>query len=284
MIPYLGCQGAREMLEAFVDGELPVSEQVALEAHLRWCETCRARIEDLQLIGSALRQGSASASGHTEIAVLATRHDEVVTRVQTERDQSLTVRWRELFTDMRYLWPAIGATLAVALCISALTTLVTQIVRTERSDSLAALISTMANPGSDENPLHLESGMLVPRIFEVGPALESMPEEEAVYAVAAVVTREGRVSNYELLQSQSVHEPLADSGTLQIDEVTAVLDAVRYSRFEPAQTADGVVAVNMVWVLARTTVKASANAKPDEGDSGTLSAVPARPAPRPARS
>jgi anti-sigma factor RsiW len=58
MIPYLGCQGARDMLEPFVDGELPVSEQVALEAHLRWCDTCRARVEDIRLIGSALRLGS----------------------------------------------------------------------------------------------------------------------------------------------------------------------------------------------------------------------------------
>ena len=125
--------------------------------------------------------------------------------------------------------------------------------------------------------------MLAPRIFEVGPAFESMPEdEEAVYAVAAVVTREGRVSNYELLQS--VRKPVADQpGVSPMDEVTAVLDAVRHSRFEPAQTADGVVAVNMVWVLARTTVKASA--KPDESDNDSLNVARARPAaPRPARS
>jgi hypothetical protein len=104
-----------------------------------------------------------------------------------------------------------------------------------------------------------------------------------VYAVAAVVTREGRVSNYELLQW--VTEPLADHrGTARSDdEVMAVLDAVKHSRFEPAQTVDGVVAVNMVWLLARTTVKASA--KVDELDGSSLSVAPARrPVPRPARS
>jgi hypothetical protein len=147
---------------------------------------------------------------------------------------------------------------------------------------MAALISILANPGSDQNPLHLESGMLAPRTLDVSPALAAIPDEEAVYAVAAVVTREGRVSNYELLQW--VREPLADrAGVSESDEVTAVLDAVRHSRFEPAQTVDGVVAVNMVWLLARTTVKASTKA--DEGDGGPVNVARARPGGlRPARS
>ena len=141
MIPYLGCQGARDMLEPFVDGELPVSEQVALEAHLRWCDICRARVEDIRLIGSALRLGSdAAAADYTDAAARATMYDEVVMRVEAERTQSLAHQWRELFTDMRYLWPAFGATAAVIVCVCA-STLVNQIVRAERPDSMAAQIS-----------------------------------------------------------------------------------------------------------------------------------------------
>jgi hypothetical protein len=259
MIPYLGCQSARDMLEPFIDGELPMSGQVALEAHLRWCDTCRARVEDMRLIGSALRLGSdASAADYTDAAARATMYDEVVMRVGAERTQSLAHQWRELFTDMRYLWFAFGATAAVIICVCA-STFVNQIVRTERPDSMAAMIQMLANPGSDQNPLHLESGMLAPRTLEVSPVMAAIPDEEAVYAVAAVVTREGRVSNYELLQW--VREPLTSpAGAPESDEVTAVLDAVKHSRFEPAQTVDGVVAVNMVWVLARTTVKASTKA------------------------
>jgi Putative zinc-finger len=283
MIPYLGCQGARDMLEPFVDGELPMSEQVALEAHLRWCDTCRARVEDMRLIGSALRLGSdAAAADYTDPAARATMYDEVVMRVEAERTQSLAHQWRELFTDMRYLWPAFGATAAVIVCVCA-STLVNQIVRAERPDSMAAQISILANPGSDQNPLHLESGMLAPRPLDVSPALAAIPEEEAVYAVAAVVTREGRVSNYELLQW--VREPLANgAGATEFHEVTAVLDAVKHSRFEPAQTVDGVVAVNMVWLLARTTVKASAKA--EEADGGPVGVSRGRPGAmlRPARS
>jgi len=278
MIPYLGCEHAREMLEAFVDGELPISEQIALETHLRWCETCRARVEDLRLIGSALRLGSAaSEADHTDPVALATTYDEVVMRVRTEHDQSFAVYWRELFTDMRYWWPALGATVAVIICVCA-STLVNQIVRAERPDSMAARIATMANARPDQNALHFELAMPAPRTLEVGTALASIPEEEAVYAVAAVVTREGRVSNYELLQP--LREPLiSQRGASQVAEVTAVLDAVKQSRFEPARTMDGVVAVNMVWLLARTTVKASA--KVDE--AGAVNGAPAR-ALRPARS
>jgi hypothetical protein len=281
MIPYLGCAGARDMLEALVDGELPVSEQVALEAHLRWCDTCRAHVEDLRVIGSAVRLGSAASTiGQTDAAAIATTYDEVITRIRTERDQSFAVLSREWFADMRYLWPALGATIAVIICVCA-STLVNQIVRAERPNSLKALIEIMASPGSDENPLRLETGMLVPRTLEVGPAFVSIRDEEAVFAVAAVVTREGRVSNYELLQS--VREPLLDGGGRErVAEESAVLDAVRHSRFEPAQTVDGVVAVNMVWLLARTTVKASA--KVEEPESGLVTGARERPAPRPARS
>src|SRR4029079_16753732 len=55
MIPYLDCHAAQTMLEAFVDGELTVDHQVALESHLRWCRVCAPRVEDMQLIGASLR-------------------------------------------------------------------------------------------------------------------------------------------------------------------------------------------------------------------------------------
>ena len=281
MIPYLGCEAAREMLESFVDAELPMSEQVALEAHLRWCDTCRARVEDMRLIGSVVRcRAAVAATDHADAGRLTAVHDDVVMRVRTERDLSLSVRWRELFADMRYFWPALGATAAVLVCMCA-STFVNQIVRTERPNSLAALISIMASPGSDQNPLHLESGMRFPRPLEVGSALDSILEEEVAYTVAAVVTREGRVSNYALLHSR--REPLLNNrGESEAEEVSAVLDAVRHSRFEPAETAEGVVAVNMVWLLARTTVKPSAKAGELDGD-GAIAPVP-RTTLRPARS
>jgi hypothetical protein len=63
---------------------------------------------------------------------------------------------------------------------------------------------------------------------------------------------------------------------VQTGDVSSVVNAVKQSRFAPAQAVDGApVAVNMVWVLARTTVKASARASLD------LPPAKIAPAPRP---
>ena len=290
MIRYLGCDAAREMLQPFVDLELPVAEQVELEAHLRWCETCTARVDDLRLIGAALRVGAAAPPVHSEDAwAMASIQSEVLTRIRAERDQSLPVRIREAFADMHFFWPALGATAALATCLFAMVS-VNRIVRIEHPYSMADRITTLANPGSDRNPLPIDMLMLAPRPLTEGPMLESMSDEEAVFALAAIVTREGRISDYELLHAVRESRGITTSS---YDE-NALLETVKQSRFAPAQTPEGAVAVNMVWLLARTTVKASI----DPNDPGTLAPLTApdsdvvkpisdglaRPAPRPARS
>jgi len=294
MIRYLGCDAARELLQPFVDRELAVAEQVELEAHLRWCETCAAHVEDLQLIGAALRVGAAVPPVHPEDeAAMAAIQSGVLTRIRAERDQSLPVRFREAFADMHFFWPALGATAALVICFFAVMT-VNRVIRIERPYSMADRITTLANPGSDRNPLPIDMLMLAPRPLTEGPALESMSDEEAVFALAAIVTREGRISDYELLHAERESSGGPQGGSSH-DEVNALLDTVRQSRFAPAQTPDGAVAVNVVWLLARTTVKASI----DPNDPGTLAPLTgpdgdevvkplsdalARPAPRPARS
>jgi hypothetical protein len=294
MIRYLGCDAARELLQPFVDRELPVAEQVELEAHLRWCETCAARVEDLQLIGAALRVGAAVPPVHAEDeAAMAAIQSGVLTRIRAEREQSLPVRFREAFADMHFFWPALGATAALVVCLFAVMT-VNRVIRIERPYSMADRITTLANPGSDRNPLPIDMLMLAPRPLTEGPALESMSDEEAVFALAAIVTREGRISDYELLHAERENSGGAQGGSSH-DEVNALLDTVKQSRFAPAQTPDGAVAVNVVWLLARTTVKASI----DPNDPGTLAPLTgpdgdevvkplsdalARPVPRPARS
>jgi hypothetical protein len=270
------------MLQPFADRELPMSAQVELESHLRWCDTCAARLEDLRLIGAGVRLGASVPGRHAEDPrALAVIQSEVLTRIRAEHDQSLSVRWRGLFADMRFLWPAIGATAAVAMCLY-IVTIVNRVARAEHPYSLADRISALANPGSDRNPLQLDSSMLAPRPLDQSASLDMIPAEEAVFALAAVVTRDGRVANFELLgPDESAH-------------VSQLLEAVKQSRFTPARTADGAVAVNVVWVLARTTVKASIDpndsgalaplAAPEgDDDPAPITAGPPRQAPRPAR-
>jgi len=283
MISYVGCDAAREMLQGLVDRELPMVDQVGVESHLRWCDTCAARVEDLRTIGTGIRLRAAVPGLHAEDPrAMAVLQSEVLTRIRAERDQSLSVWCRELFADMRFMWPAIGATAAVAMCLYAMTS-VNRVARAMHPYSLAERISALANPGSDRNPLPLDSRMLAPRPLDHGSSLDLLPAEEVVFALAAVVTRDGRIANFELLgPDESAH-------------VSALLEAMKESRFTPARTSDGTVAVNVVWLLTRTTVKASI----DPNDTGVLvpltapapgDAAPAsegrRPqaAPRPARS
>jgi hypothetical protein len=109
--------------------------------------------------------------------------------------------------------------------------------------------------------MRLDGAMAAPPRAIDGGALDSLNGDEAVYALSAVVTREGRLANYEVLFAERASVRRHDTA-VQINDVSSVLNAVSQSRFQPAQAVDGApVAVNMVWLLARTTVKASASAR-----------------------
>jgi hypothetical protein len=275
MTQYIGCEYAREHLDSFVDGELSVDEQVAVESHLRWCSTCAARIEDLQLIGESIRLGSpAPRAAEEDSNLVSDVHAGVLIRVRTEEEQSFGARFREMFIDMRLLWPALGATAAVTIGL-AVALSVLQRASLERPESLATMLDNMANPGGERNPLkpgnnarvdrlfqrYVDSdragGISMPRALDNQAVFEGIPEQEAMFAVAAVVSREGRIANYELLKSERTGQPRF-AGDVHANDVEMVLDAVRQSRFAPAQTPVGrAVAVNMVWLIVMTTVQTS---------------------------
>jgi hypothetical protein len=188
----------------------------------------------------------------------------VLARVDTEYEQSLPVRVQELFTDMRLWWPALGATVAVALSVG-LASGVWQATSAEQPASLAAMIENLADPGSNRNPQRLDAAMYLPRVLDDGVALDGAmlahdadgSHQDEVVAVAAVITREGKIGDYALLDQGSARHALTP-GDVSDSDVQGVLHAVRQSRFAPAQRPGGqVVAVNMVWLFARTTVKAS---------------------------
>jgi anti-sigma factor RsiW len=258
MTTYIGCETARTLIDSFVDGELPVGEQVTLESHLRWCGACAARVDDLRLIGDALRTSQVTASPDDgENQALASIQAGVLTRIRAERDQSLRSRTKELFVDMRLLWPAFGATVAVIIGMAGASSVMQRMSFQERPDSLAGMIDIIANPGSDRNPLRLDNRISIPRMLDDGDALDGIPQDDAVFAVATVVTREGRIANYELLESNRSSD--VRNAASHATHVAAVLDAVKQSRFAPAQTEQGQpVAVNMVWLILRTTASGDA--------------------------
>ena len=160
MMHVLPCARVREDLEAFVDGELTLDEQVRIQSHLQECVPCRLEASELSEIGSALRA--------TPPPTVGTPHETgrltgmVLERVRLEQQFSFGGRLRDLFDDMHFVWAGVGASLAMIICIFA-SAGVLQAASEQRPDSLAGLIHYLANPGSNANPVRVDPYMSLPR-------------------------------------------------------------------------------------------------------------------------
>ena len=58
------CSETRPLLQAYHDEELPVSDQIAIGAHLEWCSECADEFAELRLMRGLIRAG---AQGHTRL-------------------------------------------------------------------------------------------------------------------------------------------------------------------------------------------------------------------------
>ncbi|MBM3777457.1 MAG: zf-HC2 domain-containing protein [Acidimicrobiia bacterium] len=262
MIPVVGCESARPFLADLLDDELGVEEQVMVEAHLRSCRTCAAHLEDLKLIGASLRNVAVRTPwGTVDVDGLAMA---VLGRTCAEREASWPVRARRLLEDRHVMWAGAGATVGMLACVLLTLGVVTATDR-RSGDSLAAVIDALGAPGSDRNPVALTYHVSPPRLaipdyYDDAPELTRIPKNDAVFAFAATVTREGRIAGYELLRS---HYPAEDGGGRMVSlpppptELSFLESAVSTVRFSPAQLGGSPVAVNLVWLVARTTVKGS---------------------------
>jgi anti-sigma factor RsiW len=273
MIPYVGCEHARNLLDEFLDGELSLADQVAVESHLRWCRTCALRVEDMRLIATSLRQGPpVPRAAGDEAQAVSTMIASTLDRVRAEREASFGVRVREMFVDMRLLWPALGATLAVTIC-AGVAGAVLQASTEQRPESLAAIIGTLSQPGSERNPLRPDGGNTIPRVMDEGAPLVAIPSEDGVFWVSTVVGRDGRVTTADVRQADRT-DPHDRTAAHDL-HVEAVLDAVKQSRFAPAQTPIGsTVAVNMGWLIVFTTAEKE---KPVRPRVDAVVAAPATP-------
>jgi hypothetical protein len=244
------CGAARRRLDALHDGELTIDEQVAVEAHLEWCDECRSILDDLRLVQVAVR-------GAWVRAVL-TREEEaglqstIVSRLKAEDSVSFGAVARDMFQDMHFVYAGLAAAVAVAMCV--VVTVGMMRAATLRPVELAALVRGLESPGSNRNPMIMRARMQMPRAL--GDAFATSVGVEggdAVVALRAVVTREGRVASLELLRDQGTPwiAPGSDEATL----VNEMLDAASETRFEPASVAGLPVAVNVVWIVAQTTVR-----------------------------
>jgi hypothetical protein len=235
----LTCAAVRRRLMAFHDGELQARDRLAVEFHLDGCPRCASDAAAFASVGDALRGAAYQAED------LSGLRADILSRVKADHDRTLNARMGRLFEDLHLVWIGLAATAATLIC-SVIVLGALAFASPGRSDSLAAMMNQLgATPGSNLNPYGLNSGVTFPRFSrdDYMPTV-ALTEQEAVLALAAVVTKEGRVGGFEVL---------SDEGDRR--EVLALLEALRRARFAPAEFGGAPVAVNMIWLVSHTTVR-----------------------------
>jgi hypothetical protein len=238
------CAQARRALAAYHDHELDLASQVAMQAHLRSCPSCLAERRHLSELGAMLRMNTPAHRGEEQSRL----ERAVLARLQAERPLSLRGHVNRLREELHLVWAVTGATLATVVIVCAAVGMM-RVALQEQPLSMAALIGTMSTPGSNRNPVTVDDRMLLPR-RDPGALVEppGFGHDELEFALAAVVTREGRVRNLELL-ADARRVPMADQAMLEL------LDVISQARFEPARAGGAPVAVSLVWLVAHTTVR-----------------------------
>jgi hypothetical protein len=258
------CAHVLEHLEAFHDGELAIDEQIAIQNHLGECVACALAVEELQVVSFSLRERAQEIEEPLSVEPLHISA-RVIERLRVEEQFSVRAQVIGLFQDMHLVWAGIGATAATLICVVGSAS-VLHAANQQHPNSMANVISILANPGSNENPMRLNYEMLAPSVMMESPITTS--EDDVEYALSAVVSKEGRVQGVEVIPS----------ATRRGGAVNAMLRDAYRTQFAPAQARGGdAVAVSMVWLVASTTVKG----RVDENMEALRHALRSRTAPQP---
>src|SRR5688572_25584709 len=232
MMSLYACVDVRDRLEAFHDDELTINERVAIQQHLADCSSCNMTASELAELGAKLRDFAAIVAADQPLETQRIASN-VIERLKVEESFSIRAQAREWFQDMHLVWAGLGASVATAICIIGSAS-VLHAANQERPNSMARVISVLASPGSNDNPLRLNYEMMAPSA--VTDATFEMSEEDAEYALSAVVSREGRVQGVEMINQ------LGDR-----PGVNAMLNDAYRMKFAPATARGDAVAVSMVW-------------------------------------
>ena len=265
----LTCASARRRLAAFHDEELAVADQIAVSAHLDWCSECADEFAELRTLQAALRGAS---PGRAALAVHedATFETTVLSRMNAEETLSFETQVREMFEDMHLVYAGLGAAVAAMVCVVIMLGMM-RVATAEEPDSLAAMMRMLASPpprvnspGTNQNPVGLYPDVQMPRPLDAlfFATSSGAGTDDTVFTLTAVVTREGRVANLEMLRASRVGRRAIRDATDANDAQRAedLMGAVSFARFQPANFAGTPVAVNMVWIVAHTTVRGSSPA------------------------
>jgi Putative zinc-finger len=248
----LTCAAARRRLNAFLDQELPVSEQIAVSAHLEWCDDCAQLVADARSLGLALQAG-AHAHGRPPVMTndeAAAFTAAVVSRMKAERQASIRVQVQTLFEDMHFVYAGLGAAGATLVCVIIMLGMM-RFATNERPDSLAAIVNVLATPLECEPGVDPAASACHERWSGRFQRANETAEQDAVFTLESMVTRHGRVASLELLGGRHA------AAAADVKLVEGLLDVVSRARLELPQSAPLSDLARMVWWVEHATVRAS---------------------------
>jgi hypothetical protein len=258
----LTCGATRRRLDAYHDEELSFSDQIAVSSHLEWCDDCAAALDDLRQVRDVLRN---AMPGRIALSDLSVEDDldlqaTVISRLKAEERLSFGVWVQDAFTDMHFVYAGLSAVAAALACV-AITLSMMRVATNELPDSTAAMVRTLNTPGSNLNPVSVSPRLRMPRALDEPVWVTPVVVDDTYFTLSAVVTREGRVGNLEVLNSNGGRWIPADRAEAKtVEDLIGVVSRARFEPasmvLEPASMAGLPVAVNMVWIVAHTTVRA----------------------------
>ena len=244
------CRWTRRRLAAYLDDELCVGDRIAVDGHLEEGATCDRMAKEQRELNRAVRLAAGDRLDDELVERLRVAGGMVLSRIAAEREVARTTGMRGLANNIHRVWLAGATCVATAACA----VIVASVVGTVQSpDSLAAMMEALSDPGSNENPVQLRTGMVAPQLSPDAvlltlPEPMPLPGRPTGVTFAVVVTREGTVSGIEVLGS-SGPDPLSWH---------QLVDSASGARFLPAEYRGAPVAVNMVWVVEQVTILADA--------------------------
>jgi hypothetical protein len=85
---------------------------------------------------------------------------------------------------------------------------------------------------------------MVQQTLERNVLSDGTSDVDSMLALSAVVTRDGSVADVSVLRNSTGREPM-----------TSLLSAISQARLQPAELEGSPIAVNLVWLVAQTTVR-----------------------------
>ncbi len=249
------------------DEELPVSDQIAVGAHLEWCDGVRDHVRGAAAAargscGPAAQRADASSRPRRAASFPGDRRQPRPRRARTRRSRS---RFRAMFDDMHLVYAGVGAAAATPVCVVIMFSMM-RFATHERPDSLAGMVrscvaaakstSSTKTPGTNANPVVVDARMLMPRDARSSCSCPPPPRAASRTRVHAVGGRHAR---------RAAGEPRAALGHRRDAEgrqprSAKPLEALRERgvawrgssrRGSPGSRSR----VNMVWLVAHTTVR-----------------------------